>query len=366
MGYNSAVAQLLQDANSKKIVVIGEPIVDVFIHGTMATIAPVSPVPHLIIRRENALPGAAAAVARMLATVGAQVSFAGVAGDDHAGLLLRSKLASAGVDTNLIIVDSESPTRVITHVLGEDSINGRPLLRMERRASERIIPSARQALTAIVTEALDDADIFVFVTDAEETYPEVFVQLRDAAKHRTTRIVEIALCDVASPLENTLNSDKLYTLPELQWLVQQVRDRGGNIVFTNGCFDILHAGHVKYLAAASQQGDFFVVALNSDESVRAIKGPNRPVQNEQARATVLSSLECIDALVLFSTADVRSLIDVLRPEVYVKGGDYTIETINQPERRLVEAYGGQIVLLPGVEGQSTTNILRKIHEDGLR
>jgi len=156
---------------------------------------------------------------------------------------------------------------------------------------------------------------------------------------------------------------KLVDMAELRWMAQQVRDRGGEVAFTNGCFDILHAGHVNYLRAASQHGDFFVVALNSDESVTRLKGPGRPVVAEAERAAVLSGLGSIDAITLFSSDDVQPLLNDLKPEVYVKGGDYTIDTINQDERRLVEGYGGRIVLIPGQEGASTTNILARIREE---
>ena len=139
-----------------------------------------------------------------------------------------------------------------------------------------------------------------------------------------------------------------------------LRSDGRRLVVTNGCFDILHAGHVTYLAAARSEGDVLLVGLNSDSSVRAIKGENRPINPEDDRATVLAGLTAVDAVTVFADRDALELLETVQPDVYVKGGDYTIETINQPERRLVENQGGSIVILPGVEGRSTSAILQKV------
>ena len=129
---------------------------------------------------------------------------------------------------------------------------------------------------------------------------------------------------------------------------------------TNGCFDILHAGHVTYLAAARALGDALLVGLNSDASVRALKGAGRPVNPEQDRATVLAALAAVDGVSLFEEMDALRLLAEVKPDIYAKGGDYTIDTINQPERQMVEGAGGKVVILPGVPGRSTTNVLAKI------
>ena len=140
----------------------------------------------------------------------------------------------------------------------------------------------------------------------------------------------------------------------------QVRAAGKRLVVTNGCFDILHAGHVTYLAAARSLGDVLLVGLNSDASVRQLKGAGRPVNPEQDRATVLAALAAVDGVCLFEEVDALRLLAEVKPDIYAKGGDYTIDTINQPERRLVEAAGGRVVILPGVPGRSTTGVLEKI------
>ena len=135
-----------------------------------------------------------------------------------------------------------------------------------------------------------------------------------------------------------------------------LRAAGARVVFTNGCFDI-HAGHVRYLASARAQGDVLILGLNSDASVRRLKGPSRPINNEQDRAEVVGSLAAVDAVVIFGEDTAETLIAKVRPAVYVKGGDYTRETL--PEARIVEAYGGEVAFIPLVVGKSTTGIIEK-------
>ena len=154
--------------------------------------------------------------------------------------------------------------------------------------------------------------------------------------------------------------EKCVTLDALRPIVGRLKEAAKRVVWTNGCFDILHAGHVTYLLGARAQGDVLVVGLNSDASVRENKGPGRPITNEQDRALVLSALACVDYVVIFLDKSPLPILETLKPDVYAKGGDYTIDTIVQEERRLVEGYGGSIALLPGVEGASTTSIIEKL------
>lgn len=153
---------------------------------------------------------------------------------------------------------------------------------------------------------------------------------------------------------------KVKSLVELKPIVQRIQREGRTVVWTNGCFDILHAGHVTYLIEAAQQGDVLIVGLNSDASVREVKGPGRPINAQAERALVLSALECIDYVTIFSDASPLPLLDELRPDVYAKGGDYKLDTIHQEERRFVEGYGGTICIVPGVEGLSTTEIIDRM------
>ena len=129
-------------------------------------------------------------------------------------------------------------------------------------------------------------------------------------------------------------------------------------VFTNGCFDLLHAGHVASLEAARALGDGLVVGLNSDSSVRALKGPTRPVIPQGDRAIVLAALECVDAVVVFDEATPEALLDALRPQIHAKGGDYIAEDL--PEYALVRSWGGEVRILPILEGRSTTTILARM------
>ena len=139
-----------------------------------------------------------------------------------------------------------------------------------------------------------------------------------------------------------------------------VRADGGTIVFTNGCFDILHAGHVRYLAAAKKFGDELIVGLNTDESVRRLKGAHRPINCQEDRAEVLLALKAVDHVIFFGEQTAENLIAEVKPDVYVKGGDYTLDTL--PEAKIVQSYGGRVELVNLVAGRSTTNVVKKILE----
>lgn len=154
--------------------------------------------------------------------------------------------------------------------------------------------------------------------------------------------------------------EKIKSLEELLRIREKARQAGKRIVWTNGCYDILHAGHVMYLEKARRLGDFLFVGLNSDHSINSTKGPLRPIVQEDERATVISALSCVDYVIIFHEDTPINIIRALKPDIYAKGGDYTIDTIDQTERRLVESYGGEIALLPGVEGNSTTAVINKI------
>ncbi len=142
-----------------------------------------------------------------------------------------------------------------------------------------------------------------------------------------------------------------------------LRAAGRRLVATNGCFDLLHAGHVTYLEAARNLGDALLVGLNSDASVRALKGAGRPLNPEQDRATVLAALEAVNGVCVFPEVDALGFLRIAKPDIYAKGGDYTIDTINQDERRLVESWGGRVAVVGGLPGRSTTALLSQIHRD---
>lgn len=156
--------------------------------------------------------------------------------------------------------------------------------------------------------------------------------------------------------------EKILSQDELLGLRQTLRAAGKTLVFTNGVFDLLHVGHVRYLAAARALGDALVVAVNSDRSVRELKGDGRPVINENERAEILAALRQVDYVTIFDDVSPRSLIARLIPDVLVKGGDYGLDEIHGREE--VEAAGGTVISLPFVEGLSTSNIIERMKEAG--
>ena len=146
-----------------------------------------------------------------------------------------------------------------------------------------------------------------------------------------------------------------------QWR-DTLRAQGKRLVVTNGCFDLLHLGHVTYLENSRQLGDALLVGLNGDESVRGLKGPNRPVNNEADRAAVLAALESVTAVCIFAERTATRFLAAAQPDIYVKGGDYTLETLDPEERQTVEKLGGKMVIIPAVPGKSTTALLKKLSE----
>lgn len=152
--------------------------------------------------------------------------------------------------------------------------------------------------------------------------------------------------------------NKIKTVLELRPLLDILQAMGKKIVFTNGCFDLIHTGHTRYLAKAKSLGDLLIVAVNSDSSVRMIKGEKRPINTQAERAETLAALESVDFVTIFDEPDPYKIISDLQPDVLVKGGDWPIEKI--VGRDIVEARGGKVVNVPYVEGASTTGIIEKI------
>ncbi len=151
---------------------------------------------------------------------------------------------------------------------------------------------------------------------------------------------------------------KIKTFKEISSICKKLKNGKKVVVFTNGCFDILHAGHIKLLKAAREEGDILIVGLNTDSSVEQIKGSPRPFIREDDRAEILSALEMVDYIVLFPQKTPEKLIKLIKPDVLVKGGDYRKETV--VGRQFVEGYGGKVVLVPKLKNRSTTSIVKKI------
>jgi D-glycero-beta-D-manno-heptose 1-phosphate adenylyltransferase len=160
------------------------------------------------------------------------------------------------------------------------------------------------------------------------------------------------------PRINCSAQSKIASLAAVRERVEGARRAGRTVAFANGCFDILHVGHVRYLEAARLEADLLVVGVNSDESVRRLKGPNRPILPESHRAVLVAALRAVDHVLIFAEDDVRALLKALRPEVHCKGTDYTTETV--PERDTVREYGGRVAIVGDPKEHDTRGLLQRI------
>jgi rfaE bifunctional protein nucleotidyltransferase chain/domain len=182
-----------------------------------------------------------------------------------------------------------------------------------------------------------------------------------AVEHAVVAAAEFVAAGGASGLAAPRTPDTGRTgLAAARELIASVRARNGTVVATGGCFDLLHAGHIRTLDAARSMGDCLIVCLNSDDSVRALKGPSRPLNRQDDRAEVLGALGCVDHVVVFDGPDPREVLAELRPDVWVKGGDYTPESL--PETELVRGWGGAVVVVPYHDGRSTTRLAQLMRE----
>src|SRR5713101_3218979 len=156
--------------------------------------------------------------------------------------------------------------------------------------------------------------------------------------------------------------NKIIDIQKLAERGKEFRAAGKKMVATNGCFDLLHVGHVRYLQAARALGDTLVVGLNGDQSVRELKGIGRPVNNESDRAEVLAALECVDFVTIFPEKRATRFIEAARPAIYVKGGDYSSDTLNAEEQALLREIGAEVRILPFVRGYSTSELLEQLRQ----
>ena len=155
-----------------------------------------------------------------------------------------------------------------------------------------------------------------------------------------------------------MTKQKIKTTNEIKELAEELKKQNKIIVTTNGVFDILHLGHIKYLQEAKKLGDVLIVAINSDSSVKQIKGPERPINNEQSRAEVLAALTFVDYAIIFNETDPVNILSEIKPDIHVKGGDYKLGEII--EKDIVEKNNGKIILIPEIKGYSTTDLINKI------
>jgi D-beta-D-heptose 7-phosphate kinase / D-beta-D-heptose 1-phosphate adenosyltransferase len=475
---------------SRRVVLVGDLMLDRYLYGNAERLSPEAPVPVLHIRREEYRLGGAASVAANLATLGAKVSVVGVIGSDPAGEQLLAQLADLGVDTSAVLRCTDRPTTCKTRLVGlAQHRHPQQMMRLDFEENAPIPPHVsadllqryrallasadvvcledynkgvlHDSLTADLIHAAAHAKVPVIVdpaairdyrkyagatclklnrTETEKATglplqsPEhyapaaekllvelgleaavvtldkhgAYLATRDGTRqHLTTRQRQVydvtgagdmvlaalslaraagatwpeavALANVAGGLEVekfgavpiTATEMVAELLSEAHALTGKLRDEtrllaelqrhrqsGKRIVFTNGCFDLLHLGHVQYFRFAKRQGDLLVVAVNTDASIRRLKGDKRPVVSEDDRVSVLEELESIDYLLKFSEDTPQRLIELIRPDVLVKGADYTKDKIVGAD--FVESTGGRVALAPLVDGRSTTNLISRI------
>jgi len=153
---------------------------------------------------------------------------------------------------------------------------------------------------------------------------------------------------------------KIIPLEQLQRHTAEIRAAGKKLVATNGCFDILHVGHARYLQAARALGDYLLVGVNGDASTRELKGAGRPINNENDRAEVVAALAAVDLVTIFPEVRATRFLELAQPSIYVKGGDYTVDSLNDSERKLLEQVGTEIRIIPFEKGYSTSSLLAKL------
>lgn len=470
--------------SERRILVVGDLMLDEYVWGDVNRVSPEAPVQVVAVRREDHTLGGAGNVAANLAALGAQVSVAGVAGDDRAGTLLTRRFQEIGVDIDGIVcepgrtttrktriiaagqqvlrIDRETPKpitaetlkavgkQIATDILRADAVlisdYGKGLLTPEllrsvidtgRRLDRPVLvdpkgvdytryagaslvtPNRKEAGQAAGTEIVDDAALERAAarirTDAGlerlliTCGKDGMVLFAEGCPARTIRSEARQVFDVsgagdtvlavmglalaagagwteAATLANTAagivvgkvgtatvsrkelavalqpftvdHSHKHKGLAELPALVGELRRQGHRIVLTNGCFDFLHAGHLDLFAGARRLGDVLIVAIDDDESVRALKGPGRPVIGARERVRTLCALDTVDHVVVFSSRELEGLIDRIRPDVLAKGSNYDIDQVVGRER--VEANGGRVALVPVKGGFSTARVVAHI------
>lgn len=483
---------ILQAAQDKRVLVIGDLYLDVYISGEARALSPEAPVPLIEARERRHVPGAAGNVAAGVAALGVQAQVVGVTGDDADAEALTAAYASAHVGAGGVIVAPGAATNVHTRVTARDAhspphavlridspkpafvaaeIEAAIIERIEELAQDAdaliivesgagvaspavieaaqraarvrdillvgdafgqgqflrrydvVLPNEREAAALLgiplsgekaleeigrrlVTECENAAagitrgpqGIALFTVEGREDVPtherEVFdvtgagdtvtaaftvamlggAKLREAAEMANlaafvavgrpgaTIVSAEDLQQAMTELVTMRKGGKLRSRGELAEIVRTAQAQGKKIVFTNGCFDLIHPGHVTYLQQAAELGDALIVALNSDSSVQALKGPTRPILKQDERVMILSALESVAWVTVFDETRVTNLLNELRPDVWVKGGDYTIESLDAGEREAAQAQGIEIALIPPIEGISTSGIVERIEE----
>jgi D-beta-D-heptose 7-phosphate kinase / D-beta-D-heptose 1-phosphate adenosyltransferase len=461
-----AVKEILAQFPSRRILVVGDFYLDEYFHCRASKLSPEAPVPRGVVQHIDYVPGCAGNIALAFKSLGAQVSCAGVIGNDEKGMILRNKLLEQGVITTGLIADVSRITGVFSRVLAEgngdtqqhivrfDQENTAPLQNeLQQKVLEymnRQVPmtdlilvadydevgtglvdkqflqqlkSFQLPLAGMSREKIDQFEGFTLLfcnqheyenanqitaekiivtqgktgmrveTEKEQVHMQsMATKVRDVAgagdvvasafclAHLTNTSVKdqvfiashAAAVAIAKPGTTAATSEEIVTSiasstaqqkkttlnqQELREKVVQLQQEEKLIVFTNGYFDLIHAGHINFLKAARQQGDVLVVALNSDRSTRENKGEGRPILKEQERLDMISSMGCVDFVTVFDESTPLKIISLLQPDVLVKGGTYKNEEIVGKD--IVETHGGKVIIIEP-NGSSTTSFMERV------
>src|SRR5437588_858976 len=345
---------------------------DEFVYGEVSRVSPEAPAPVIAVQRTETNIGGAGNVARNIAALGARCIFVGLVGEDEAGAKLKTALSRESLIETVLVCDSERPTtrkvrfvseHFSTHMLRADWEMAAPASAdIEQKLIDAILPLLSRADIVLLSDyakgVLTARVIRNVIDAARKLGKRVIVDPKSAnlAIYRGATLLKPNRKEFAEATRSRADSEKSIAdaAQEIMQLAEWGR-QGLRIGFTNGCFDILHPGHVKVLTAARGACDRLVVGLNSDASVRRLKGEGRPVQDERARAEVLAALEAVDLVAIFEEDTPIDLITQTKPSVLVKGGDYSREQVVGYE--IVEAHGGEIVLVDILPGHSTTSLV---------
>ena len=456
--------KVIKNFPDKKILVIGDVMLDTYVHGTAIKISPEAPVPDISIDSEINFPGGAANVASNISSLQGQVSLFGFIGEDSAGKILSDLLREKKIDffpsylskttkkTRIIsqnqqivrISNEDASKKTLSHPSLEEEIKKSDLivlsdyakgtissdlmdflksfgktiiadpkpqnvelyhrvnvLKMNQNealeiSGKREIYSAGKSLTErfssdiIITRGSEGVALFgkfsaefpasarnvSDITGAGDTFLAALgLSLASGAKLDDAVLISNYASGIAVSKKGTYSvklnelereilgeENKIKTFDELLEIVYDLKKNKRKIVWTNGCFDLPHQGHSRHLKASKRFGDYLIVGVNSDDSVKQVKGPNRPIMNEDARAEVISSFGCVDYVIIFPELDTTKYLSAFQPDFYVKGGEYNQETINQKEKEIVNCYGGRIVFT-GDKVDSTTEVINKIKNE---
>ena len=370
----SDLQQLLQAIAGARVVAVGDVMVDRFTYGEVSRISPEAPIPVMTHAHETVMLGAAGNVARNAAVIGAQVALVGVIGRDGAGSEAKTLVGEAPGIEGYLITDADRPTTVKTRFVSA----GQQLLRLDQETTAPIAGEVEQQLVrtlldaargaaailvsdygkGVVTAAVVEAALAAGAPleeaiDFANLAAGVAVQKVGTATASPDELMEAEITERLAPAEAKIATADRMAREAARW-----RERGLKVGFTNGCFDILHRGHIAYLAQARGWCDRLIVGLNSDRSVRALKGEGRPVNDLQSRALVLAGLGSVDLVTPFDEETPLKLIEAARPDVLIKGSDYSVDGVVGHE--LVEGWGGEVRLADFIEGQSTTATIARL------